>query len=494
MPAQWSDANTEIRPLLEIQWDSSTWTDETQYMKRISGVQSALELWQYAQGREFQPWTAEIELVNQRKRFNPYYTSGPLYTHIQPSEGLGYGIPVRFSVELKDGMSYIKNRLFTGYIEKLDGTSYVGDTARVSCMDNHLPFIQTVESTTMSLNQRTDQWLNTLKTLGGVGTTSYDTGMFVHPFLWLNQERISHEMSLVAQCELGAVWFDVDGIHTFENFEAWYTKTKRTVVQRAFTNDDYTDISIITDWNNIHDTVSVIYDQRSLGSVATVYSLKQPQVVMPNSSKVIWCNHKFPVSTTLTPSGEHFVRNGSGGQDIESDVTIALVKAAQRTKVTISNANDDFAANISKLNIRGTALSGGGIEQVEGNVSVGFLPQSKTLRFSDNSGNTTNLYIQSRSQAEFIKSVLTDHTSKHRSKFSVRCLGDPTLQPRDLVSVNTPELGTKNGYILRHVWEFSNKFTSTFTVVGNENWTPYTASDLHQMDVDQIDDNKKAFY
>lgn len=492
--ATWSDKDRIIRPLLEFNPTGSAWIDITANLISCNGVNSTLELWQYAQGREFPPSTAQFILNEGNTNFNPDYVSGSYYNNIKETAGLGYNIPIRFSIELKNGVSWITERVFTGYIEKIDSLGYTTNQVQLSCMDNTLPFVKSAKSTILNTDKTTSEWITILKNLAGVSTTDYDTGLFKHPYLWLDDEAISAEMALAAQCEMGRIGFDRNGVHCFNNFTSWFSKTRHNSVQRAFTTNSFTEIKAPSDYNNIHNSVIVIYSQRNLGAVGKVYNIQRPEIIPKGESKKIICRHN-PILGTVLPSGGDFVRASAGGLDISSDVSIAIVPYAQRTEVTITNSNTQHAAYVTSLNINGLQLLGGALEEVTGEVSLGFLPNPKTLRFADSSGAINNMYIGTREQAEFIKTILLDNVSNHRRKFIISTFADPTLWPCDRISVNTPEIGTREAHITRCAWSFQGlSYKATYTAVGADNFAPFEDSELFKLGENKPNDNKVIWY
>lgn len=496
MPA-WSDATRRIDGKLEVKWDGASWTDESGNLIAASGVQSMIPIWQsFGSGAVQTPWTATFEMHNLDNRYSAYNASGALYSYIQTNKG--HGIPIRFSMGLWNGASFDYTRVFTGYIDDLMVLSTARDRATIKAVDNTHPFLQQKASTTMSQDQRTDQWLSTLATAAGVTSADLDTGLYTIPYCWLDDENIWTEMNKAAHAEGGWVYFDQFGTLTFKNAEAWIVDAAHATSQNTFAVSRFKDLALPFEWKNTYNEVVVVYSPRVAIATDTIYQLPEAFALLPGESRVVTARYTRPALSVNTPvaNTDYFIITAAG-DDISGSVSVVVSANAQRANITFTNNSTTTVAIVSSFQLTGIPVVGAPVQQEKlqaTDADIGDPTGSgpvKTFRLENNE------YIQTRVQAAFLAEMLRDRLKVGRQTYMVSGYpADPELIPGFRVTVAETDSGVNNDGFIRSInWRYGGgAYRATYEIIDASGWFPFSNYFQLGSSLLAISGSDKAYY
>lgn len=495
MPA-WTDASRQIDAKLEVFWDGATWADESANLISASGKQSILPFWQIAGGAAVQPpWTASFQLRSTSDRYSPLNSSSPIYSDIQTN--LGYGVPIRFSAGLWNGSSYDYTRIFTGYIDNLALSSTQNNRATISAVDNTHAFFQQKSSNEVSQDKRTDEWLTTLANLANVGSTSFDTGLQINPYSWLDDENVWTEMNKVAHGEAGWIYFDRNGVLQFKNNESLVVDTVHKTSQHTFSVSRLRDIAMAFDWRNVYNQIIVIYSPRKEDITDVIYTLPEAFTLSPGEARVVTTRYRRPALSINTPvaNTDYHIIDPSGN-DLSGSVALVTDFDGQRGTLTFTNNHTTKLAIVADFTLSGVPLIGSPSQQEEQSVNSDIgdatsgTGHKKTFRVEGNE------YLQTRAQAAFLTAILSDRLKTARQTYIINgARMIPTLEPGYRVTAAETGSGLNNEcFILDVSWSYGRAWTANYTLINADGWTPYTA--YFEMGTDTLNDttSDRAYY
>ncbi|MCD6289643.1 MAG: hypothetical protein J7M34_04000 [Anaerolineae bacterium] len=453
---------------LEISWDGSSWTDETDRMIRHSG-----QLQLNAPGDELIPpgdvGAATVELWNGDGRFSWKRTDGPLYAHIGGDAGLaGKQVRLYQGFMVSGAPEYV--RIFTGVIYTWQEDT-AADTVTLSLRDMGFAYLQNKASTAMYTDVRVDEWIQQLATLAGIGSVSLDTSLFRLPYAWLDDESILEEIWRAAQADGGRAYFDQLGVLRFENAAHWLTSPHDTV-QWSFTESAYQAPASRFSPDDLASRVIVETQGRIPAKEAVVYTLDTLKVAGPGETITFECRLNQPAALVWTPeAGKDYQAISPGGLDMNGDVIISVTKYAQRVQVRLANNHATMPAQLIFFQLRGVPLIGGPTEEViqEAASPPAGLERTRSVR--------ANQYLQMHAQADALASLLRDRHQALMPEWELRGVaGVPQLELGDRVSfVDSQAIsGVREGFVIGIRWTYDGYFSQDLVILDAENLFPYT--------------------
>ena len=458
-----------VQTKLEVQWDGTNWTDESQYVRLHSGStrfgQTSDEL--VAPGSIA---GAEVLLDSSTNRFNWLRSDGPLYGYIGGDMGM-YGIGARLYVGF--GGEYC--RIFTGVIVTWEEGR--GDV-RLTLRDEGYRYLQDKQSTVMYEQERTDSWVKRLCDWMGLpsGDQILDPGIFTIPYCWLDDESLIEEAWDVAAAEGGRCWIDALGKLHFENVVHWLDAVHQAV-QWAFTEEDLVVTGPTSRTEDVATTVIAEWSARAVSGLAVVFTLQEEKVVAPGEALSFDARLNQPVLAyaALTAGTDYSVQS-SGGQDLAASVVIELIPAqqfAQRCRIAITNNHTTLAAHVGFLQIRGYPLLGSPAEQVE------IVADPPPLSFKRPRSVRGSPYLQTYAQAHALAAVLGARYQRLMRTWSlVGVAGVPQLELGDRVSFTDAKRISDliEGFVTQIQWQFAPDagYIQNLEVLGAEDYFPTT--------------------
>lgn len=470
----WAAPVRRVRPKLEIQWNGSTWTDET---ARLLSAMSGGSLIRQPQRLPFlgrvEPMQAEFVLANEDHRFSPENTAGPLYGILQ------YGfrrIAVRFSMGIANSAGTFEYlRQFTGRIDRATPSAMaqasggVQEIIHLSCLDESDALQQAALSTPIWTNLRSDEAIASLAT--GLIGLSLSRGRTIIPYLWLDDEKRWAEIQEIAFADAGWAYVDKEGVLRFETLDDWLGSGTPVATLSA---DRWWAIEQDEGWENAYTAVEVGYTPRHPAPPRAVYRAHETFILAPGETRVIWANLDTPCLTVLQPEEDvDYIARGAGNLDLGTYLTIGITAYAQRARVEMTNANTKEHLYIVGFSLRGIPLEAE--EEYEERLEAEAQVLADWWRGADANykvwREVGNPYIQTRQQARRRAGLMRDLLQRPRQLWRVRCAACPFLEYGDLVTVAHAASGLEaNGFIVGITvrWELNAGYVGEYLVLPAE--------------------------
>lgn len=455
-----------------------SWTDESAYVQRANGSHEAVNPLKSVApiGRGVSDRISvtchnpECSGEHSGLRFSPSNTNGPLYAQIG-----GGGIYMKraiFEMGIYNGATPERLRQVTGYIvdaqEDFESRT-ITFTIRDRAADAALTQVST-NFTDVPAQTTAKDYLEHLCTLFErdaveAGDQQFDLGFVVTPYQWSDDETIWDEMGIVAEAQMGRIWFDKDGDLHFDD-AAHFVKPHSdswddpTTSQATFTVASFASLQPQIRYDLIFNHIVVEYQPRYLAQQQVVYSAGDIIVVRPTATYAdgyveVAAEFRYPVHTVTTPVADtDYVAVTAGGTDITSDISIAKTDYAARSDLQITNDNADYTAYLTKLELRGYPLltEESSKYECEDDTSIGDYGR-RTLQIRSNPYIQTHRHAQAA--AEFALARFKDPVQR------VRLTGVPArpwLEIGDRVTVTETLTDIDEDYFIESInWTFDGR-------------------------------------
>ncbi len=414
-----------------VQWDGTTWTDET---SRVVSIEIQHALYDVTTGLPMlgntQPSQARLVMWNADDRYTPDNNSSPLHTHIQ---GGIYRVPIRIDMGYVDVVNGPERlRQFTGEIETASESNAGGQKQVVfQCVDNAIATLQYKHRTTMQLDKRPDEYIATLLTAVGGISTNLDRAMGVIPFAWCDDENVWQECQQAAAADGGWFYFGKDGTARFERMTHWLEAADHTASQATINAArmwHYVDEIV---WRDVYSSVIVAYTPRRIGPEQVIYESDRPIEVPPGGTVHLTALFRGPVASYIPPvCYTDFWPVTAGMTSQSSYVTIAVTAYAMQADIEITNSNGEFAAYILDFQLRGYLVEGDETQEVREDTTLDpplIAGKIYSLREND--------FVQSETQAAMLAAFLRDKLQRPRRLIGVQAVACPFLELGDRVMV-----------------------------------------------------------
>ena len=466
--------------------DIENWTDETDHLVTMNGESRALG---YASSlAAFGSGSADVAYItldnpvetglNHGLRFSPSNAGSSLYPYI----GEGKVRMKRAAIEvgyLHSGAAE-RVRLLTGYVVQLE-ENYAERQVVIEVRDRAASAALSAFATTLQEDALPKDYIETLLALldrdaPGVAWRSLDNGLCLLPYAWLEDESIWKELGLVAESQGGRIWYDHAGIIRFH--DATYQVRAATsswqdplTSQFTFTVADFGACNPLYDPQSIANHVIVEYRPKYISTLQSVYRAAETFIVPAADSVTVRAEHRYPVRAITTPtSSTDFLAGTAGGIDITSDVTISPSSKATYTDLVITNANEDYAAYLYKLELRGYPLLHAQPIRFEVEDAASILEYGRlTIEFD-------NPYIASLRQAE---SLARFALARFKDPPLILTLEDvpalPWLEPGDRVTVQDEKTDLAHDFFIGEIaWTFADVFSEKIGLVRADDLFAYS--------------------
>ncbi len=453
---------------IEISWDGSTWTDESDRLAFHAGT---LQI--NTPGESLIPpgdvGTATVHLWNHDGRYSWKRSDSPLAAFIGGDAGLA-GKRVRLYQGFRVGGTPEYVRIFTGVIYAWEELT-ADDRIVLSLRDMGFAYLQDRASTAMYTNIRVDQWIAQLATLAGIANTALDTSLFRIPYAWLDDESILEEIWAAAAADGGRAYFDQLGTLRFENAAHWLT-SPHTAVQWTFDPGAYQVPTPRFTPDDLANRVIVEMQGRVGAKETVLYTLDTLKVAKPGETITFECRLNQPAALIWTPEkGKDYQAVSPGGLDLNDDIAITVTKYAQRVQVQLTNNHAFMPAQLIFFQLRGVPLVGGPLQEVirEAGAPAGGMERTRSVR--------ANQYVQTFAQADALAEFLRDRHRRLQPIWELRGVpGVPQLEPGDRVAFSDPQAisGTRQGFVIAIRWQFDGAFVQDLQILDAENLFPYT--------------------
>jgi len=457
-PYEYMKIVRKIAFLLEVQWDSTNWIDESDYL--ISAMASE-KLWKTS--GEGIASTLDIELDNATERFTPGNTSSPIYAYLKP----------RVNIRVSIVIGGYTTRMFTGYIKNIhpDNKSRI---CNLDCFDNQVLIYNRRTNGVVYEDYRSDQLLEVLAGLAGLEPAQYnfDVGVDVVNFGYFEDRNVWPIMGEIAVAERGRIFFNRSGILTFWNRDKLHNLEAVTPV---ITLDDWmTDLDYSVAEHEIKNAVTVKATPRANDGVQVVWTTGNAEYLDPysdtlvfvpaKSSQVAWIELEDPCTAFITPiANTDFTANSTqdgSGDDLTSDISIhEFINYGNAVFINVINSGNTDAY-LTKFQVRGNPVI--------------VLKWIKVVAKDDGSINLygrqdfeiENHFIDSEDAAREIAEEELYRRKDAINLFRINIVGIPDLLCGDVVSIEHQPNTFKDFMIDQLDWTFDNNgFRQVLTLV-----------------------------
>lgn len=356
-----ASGNQNLLYALEIDWDGDS---------LFSGANEANRMVEYSveRGRNFlirndgkgferfRPGKLTVKLENNDRRYDPFYSSSPLYPNVVPGKFVKFWV-----VDGSTGTSY---DLLRGRIEDIkpvqDGderfvTIIVKDGWRWLLDNNASIPLQEDISTDAAIDLVLDDisW----PTIWG---RSLGAGDDIIPFYWEDARSGSAAINELAESEIGFFYIAANGQAVFIS--------RNTVLSSALTVSEdelLRDIKIPQPWEVNRNRIKVVMNSRIEQSGVTMWTLGDIPFIETGASLVLWANFTYenrPVAaSSLTTPVESTdwtanTERGGTGSDLSSDFTMVITTIfSESAKITVAN-NGSVGGHLTLSQLRGDAV------------------------------------------------------------------------------------------------------------------------------------------
>lgn len=414
-----------------VQWDGTTWTDET---SRVVSIEIQHALYDVTTGLPMlgntQPSQARLVMWNADDRYTPDNNSSPLHAHIQ---GGIYRVPIRIDMGYVDVVNGPERlRQFTGEIETASESNAGGQKqVTFQCLDNAIATLQYKHRTTMQFDKRPDEYIAALLAAVGGITTNLDRAMGVIPFAWCDDENVWTECQQAASADGGWFYFGKDGTARFERMTHWLEAADHTASQATINAArmwHYVDEIV---WRDVYSSVIVAYTPRRIGPEQVIYESDRPIEVPPGGTVHLTALFRGPVASYIPPvCYTDFWPVTAGMNSQSSNVTITVTAYAMQADIAITNADPNYAAYVLDFQLRGYPVEGDETQEVREDTTVSpplIAGKIYSLREND--------FIQTEAQAAMLAGFLRDKLQRPRRLIGVQAVACPYLELGDRVTV-----------------------------------------------------------
>ena len=429
----------QMQNKLEIQWDGSSWTDESTY---FMSARANEELGN--ESGEGVSATLDVELDNATNRFTPEHTESPIYAYLKPR------VRIRMSV-IMGGYAY---RLFTGYVKNIHPNIKNG-TCSLECYDNQVSVSNKETNGVVYENYRSDELLEVLATLSGMTSDEWelDEGYHVINYGYFDRRNVWPLMGEVASAERGRVFFDRDGKLKFWNRGRLHNRLPYITLTRSdwIINLDYSVAE-----HQIKNNVTVQAMPRSAAGIQVVWTNGNIQYLDPYSetlvyvpagaSQVAFLDLEDPCSTFITPiANTDFTANSAidgTGDDLISDISIAsFIDYGNAVQITVSNTGVTDAY-LTKFQLRGNPV------RVLNYIRVKATDSTSISNYGEQVIEIQNDFVQTEDAALQIAYEELWRRQDAINNFDMEIIGIPHLLCGDVVSVEY-DVGDYKNYMVK---------------------------------------------
>lgn len=441
-----------IRPVLLIEWDGATWTDESDRLKSARGThqQTSPEGGPLGVGHG-QPATVVIDLINHDGRFSPDNPDSPISASIQ--DGKFRHKKVRVGVAINDAAS---QTLFTGFIDELDQAAITG-VATIRAHDWAARLSDMRIATCLYEDYSTGSYIESVLLDAGLSPSDLDLdhGIVRLPYAWLAHEPVWSELCLAAEAEGGRLYTNPEGQVVFDSAQ--------TIVLGSgsigqLTVENFSEIHVSYDFDNHATVVIVEYFPKHVGHRAVVWEMDERPIIPSGASRLFRCELDTPVKGLEEPA----YKFRAMGLDLTNDLVVSASQTGASHVVIGASNQSAFSGRLVELRLIGYPVIGAAAQFVSACTTAGIEQWGKIAHDV-----TQNPYIQSWDQAYLLATLLVDRMEKPRRVYRATGLpGSPNVTLGGRMEIVETTTGTcRMSFITGVSWQLSQGYSMDLTLV-----------------------------
>jgi hypothetical protein len=300
-----------------------------------------------------------LTLENYDRRFDPWYTLSPIYGLVAPRRGVRV-------VATYGGTDY---PLFKGKLEDIEPSGHLGNRMVSVTAYDGLRDLAAVEVPNVAIQTSiaTDAAIGLALTAAGwaVGDRDLDAGNDTLGYWWATGDETAKAVcDNLAMSEYGAFFMAADGKATFVNRRNFNT----AAASGTLDEDDLADVLLRQPWETIWNRITVRCQPITVGSVMTLWSLRDANVyIAPGDNVEVWAEYKDANGSSCAGSNvvgpvvtTDYTANtvaGGSGTDMTASMTVTAWIYATWTKLVIANTHATTGLYITLLQVRGKPIS-----------------------------------------------------------------------------------------------------------------------------------------
>lgn len=347
---------------LEVDWnDDALWDGVNEATNRMLSyeLRRGREFFFNTSGSGFQPVSAgelRVVLKNTDRRFDPYYSSGSLYSYLQKNQRIRLSI-----VDESTGTIYPR---FFGYIDNIRPAYGKFDTVEIVAYDaiKKLSEINLTSDSVYQTVQYDDQIIEAFRLLHWRDGTNIDTtlsdSMNYH---WFRGNSAFSEIQTLTDATFGQLFIADDGRATYKSRIS--TDTSVLSLTEAGIDREY-GIQAPAPREVIKNKITIYARARALQTGVEIWRMTDKPQISTGTASPIWANFNYnsenvpalsitaPVATTDYTANDN--SNGSGA-DRTGNFTFSSTNFATSCKLIPTNSGG--AAYITLLKLRGNVIT-----------------------------------------------------------------------------------------------------------------------------------------
>lgn len=425
-----------VRWQFYVKWDDVSFVEETDRIISIDYDTKMAKPGANTVGGSGIVSRINVNLANYDGRYSTNKPSGYIYTHTG-SFGKYLNREVYLNVSIDGGSNYF--RIFSGVIVDISEETpkpRQPSIAVMVCHDYSALYLNRRVSTTQealrSLHFNISTESEVIKQfLSDVGLTlsnyDVDSGIFVIPFAWMDDESVIEEVwSIASACGgwfYNDIWDESQPKFVYKNAYHWNgesisTSAPNNVFNRS--NGDFTDLSVSYNFDQLFKDVTVEWAGRKINAEDVIWEPENRIIVPANGTKTVTARFQYPVYSI---TGLSFGASTSGGIDITSAVSCAYgTKYAQTVDITFTNSHTTYAAVLKDVKLSGKPVTGGPDGENKSESSHSYwsdhAEKNKALR--------TNIWIQTDVHSSVLSQMYSSIHGAPAAYYSLKGLaGDP---------------------------------------------------------------------
>ncbi|HAL17317.1 MAG TPA: hypothetical protein DCP32_11390 [Anaerolineaceae bacterium] len=445
-----TSGNQNILWAVQIDWDADgvfDGTNEAQYMTDFSVVRGR-HYYINSDGSGFEPMSVgrvDLTLTNGDRRFDPWYTHGPLYGKISP--GKKAQIWLRYLG--------VTRSIFAGYISDIQPISGDYSRVRVTILDGIQYLIENPVSVLLRQN---------ISHAAGIGAIldaiewptiwgrSLETGIAELAYWWADGEKSRTAIQSLVDANFGAFFVAADGKAKF------YTRNHVSIsVVTVAEADLKREVVVPQPWEVVRNKIQIIAHPLAAQSISDLWRMGDTPGIGPGETLTIFANFEYggkscPAINVINPvaTTDYLANTQSDGlgTNLTGSLAVTSTVFSKTAKLDVTNNSSELVYPIM-LKIRGNAvieIGAGTVEAQDG---------ASQTAYGKRSFNLDNPWVQNVNTAQAFANYIKANIALPRAFPQVQLEGRPDIQFKpdlfDAVTLQLPSLGISDDYHVGHI-------------------------------------------
>lgn len=291
------------------------------------------------------------KLIDLDRRYDPYYTSSPLYPYVLP------GSPFRLQVR-HNGVTY---DVMKGYLENIRPTGEVVGRVQIDGQDGREYLKKATARTTLQTSLQVDQAIDqVLAEVDWTDGASLDAFSDTLAYWWAAGASAWYEINQLIDASLGKFFIAADGQAKY------YSRlVDRSVVQTLSEYEVQVGIPLRQPWEVVKNDISLIVKTRTQQATAELWRLGDKPLVTAITTLTVWAsfaynNQTVPATNVISPvATTDYLMNSQAdglGTNLTGNFTVTATIFGEAVKLEIDNLGlvDGY---VTLLKVRGDALT-----------------------------------------------------------------------------------------------------------------------------------------